>query len=124
ACAQGLDVVYTRYADKQDAGWRNLGSRFSNWCADRLLDKPRGLYLSSFRCLNAFTVRAVVQHTGPYPYVDGLILQVTQQIGSLQVNHLPRAGGQSNYTLRRLLRVFLSMFLNFSVTPLRVATVS
>ena len=33
--------------------WRNFGSRFANWVADRLLDKPRGLYLSSFRCMAA-----------------------------------------------------------------------
>ena len=36
------DVVYTRYAVKQHAGWRNLGSRFANAVADRLLDKPKG----------------------------------------------------------------------------------
>ncbi len=32
------DVVYTRYAVKQHDGWRNLGSRFANAVADRLLD--------------------------------------------------------------------------------------
>src|SRR5882724_5260033 len=37
------DVVYTRYAVKQHVGWRNLGSRFANGVADRLLDKPKGL---------------------------------------------------------------------------------
>ena len=30
--------------------------------------------------------------------------------------------GRSNYTLRRLIRLWLSMFLNFSVMPLRLAT--
>ena len=118
----GFDVVYTYYAEKQHAAWRNLGSRFTNWCADFLLDKPRGLYLSSFRCISAFTAHNVVAHTGPFPYIDGLIMQVTQKIGRLQVEHLPRAKGHSNYTLRRLVRLFLSMFLNFSVMPLRVGT--
>lgn len=117
-----FDVVYTRYADKRHAGWRNLGSRFTNWCADHLLDKPKGLYLSSFRCMNAFTAKTILDHTGPFPYIDGLILQVTQNIGSLEVQHLPRSDGKSNYTLSRLLRLFLSMFLNFSVIPLRIAS--
>lgn len=118
-----FDVVYTHYADKQHAGWRNMGSRFTNWCADYLLDKPKGLYLSSFRCVNAFTATAILNHTGPFPYVDGLIMQVTQNIGSLEVKHLPRAEGTSNYTISRLLRLFLSMFLNFSVIPLRIASI-
>lgn len=118
----GFDVVYTRYNHKQDARWRNWGSRLANTCANLVLDKPKDLYLSSFRCLNAFTAQALLNHTGPFPYIDGLILQITQRIGSLEVAHLPREQGQSNYTLRRLIRLFLSMLLNFSVMPLRIAT--
>jgi undecaprenyl-phosphate 4-deoxy-4-formamido-L-arabinose transferase len=118
----GFDVVYTYYAHKQHAAWRNLGSQLTNWCADHMLDKPRGLYLSSFRCMSAFVVRQLLVHAGPFPYIDGLIMQVTQNIGRLEVRHLPRAEGRSNYTLPRLFRLFMSMFLNFSVIPLRVGT--
>jgi len=117
------DAVYTYYAEKQHAAWRNWGSRFTNWCADRLIDKPPGLYLSSFRCISAFVCERIVgSYEGPYPYVDGLVFQVTQNVGRLQVEHLPRVEGRSNYTLRRLIRLWLSMFLNFSVMPLRLAT--
>jgi glycosyltransferase involved in cell wall biosynthesis len=116
------DVVYTFYDKKQHAAWRNLGSALANLSADLLLDKPKGLYLSSFRCMSAFLVREVIRHGGPYPYVDGLIMQVTQNIGRLAVTHLPRAVGRSNYTLRKLVRLWLSIFLNFSVAPLRMAS--
>jgi undecaprenyl-phosphate 4-deoxy-4-formamido-L-arabinose transferase len=114
-------VVYTRYASKQHAGWRNLGSRFANAVADRLLDKPRGLYLSSFRCMSALVVRAVTRYRGPYPYVDGLIMQVTQRIDSIEVRHLPRSVGRSNYTLTRLVRLWLNLATSFSLAPLRLA---
>lgn len=117
----GWDVVYTRYAVKQHAGWRNLGSRFANAVADRLMDKPKGLYLSSFRCMSAFVVEAVTRYTGPYPYVDGLIMQVTQRIDSIEVRHFPRAEGRSNYTLRRLVRLWLNLATSFSLAPLRIA---
>jgi undecaprenyl-phosphate 4-deoxy-4-formamido-L-arabinose transferase len=117
----GWDAVYTRYALKQHAGWRNLGSRFANAVADRLLDKPPGLYLSSFRCMSAFVVQAVTRYGGPYPYVDGLIMQVTQRIDSIAVLHLPRMEGRSNYTLTRLVRLWLNLATSFSLAPLRVA---
>jgi len=117
------DVVYTYYGEKKHAAWRNLGSRFTNWCADKLIDKPKGLYLSSFRCISAFVREQITAgYSGPYPYVDGLVFQVTQNWGRLQVDHLPRIEGRSNYTLSRLFRLWLSMFLNFSVIPLRFAT--
>jgi undecaprenyl-phosphate 4-deoxy-4-formamido-L-arabinose transferase len=115
------DVVYTRYALKQHAGWRNLGSRFANAVADQLLDKPKGLYLSSFRCMSALVVRAVTRYSGPYPYVDGLIMQVTQRIDSIEVRHLPRIEGRSNYNLKRLVRLWLNLATSFSLAPLRLA---
>ena len=119
----GYDAVYTYYEEKKHAAWRNLGSRFTNWCADHLIDKPRGLYLSSFRCLSAFVREQITSgYEGPFPYVDGLIFQVTQNVSRLQVQHLPRVEGRSNYTLARLFRLWLSMFSNFSVIPLRFAT--
>ena len=116
------DVVYTHYAVKQHAGWRNLGSAFANAVADRLLDKPKGLYLSSFRCMSAFVVQAVTRYQGPYPYVDGLIMQVTQRIDSIAVRHLPRIEGRSNYNLARLVRLWLNLATSFSLAPLRLAT--
>ncbi len=117
----GWDVVYTSYARKEHEGWRNLGSRFANRVADALLDKPRGLYLSSFRCCSALVVREVTKYGGPYPYIDGLIMQVTQRITTLEVKHLARAEGQSNYTMRRLVRLWLNLATSFSLLPLRLA---
>lgn len=119
----GFEVVYTRYAEKRHEGWRNLGSRFNGFVADVLLAKPKGLYLSSFRCMSAFVAREVTRYSGPFPYVDGLILQTTRTIGRLTVLHLPRAEGRSNYTMRRLVRLWMNMALSFSILPLRIATV-
>jgi undecaprenyl-phosphate 4-deoxy-4-formamido-L-arabinose transferase len=120
----GKEVVYTYYQEKRHGVWRNMASRFANRVADFVLDKPRGLYLSSFRCMTAFVAQEIIRYEGPFPYVDGLILQVTQDIDRLLVAHLPRARGTSNYTLRRLLRLWMNMFVNFSVMPLRISTVT
>lgn len=117
----GYDVVYTYYAEKQHARWRNLGSRLANAVADFLLDKPKGLYFSSFRCVTATLARAITRYEGPYPYVDGLISQVTQRIGSIPVRHEKRQFGASNYNLRRLVRLWTNIVFNFSVAPLRLA---
>jgi undecaprenyl-phosphate 4-deoxy-4-formamido-L-arabinose transferase len=89
---------------------------------DWALDKPHGFYLSSFRCVSGFVTQQVASYTGPYPYLDGLLLQVTQRIGSISVRHDVRRAGQSGYTLRRLIRLWLSAWLNFSLLPLRAAT--
>lgn len=122
ATTTGLDVVFGHYEVKQHSFWRNLGSRLTNKMTDWALDKPAGFYLSSFRCVTGFVARQVSVYTGPYPYLDGLLLQVTQRIGSITVRHEARTAGTSGYTFRRLIRLWLSAWLNFSVLPLRIAT--
>src|SRR5882724_3565361 len=124
AQASGKEAIYTFYGTKEHAAWRNLGSQFANRVADWVLDKPKGLYLSSFRCLSGFVVEHITHYAGPFPYLDGLVLQVTQSIDRLEVKHLPRAEGRSNYTMRRLIRLWLNMFVNFSVMPLRLSTLT
>jgi glycosyltransferase involved in cell wall biosynthesis len=119
---KGYDVVYSRYRVKQHSWFRNSGSRAHNWLATIILDKPRDLYLSSFRVMSRDLVQEVIKYRGPFPYIDGLILRVTNNIGTCLVEHQPRAEGRSNYTLGKLVSLSLNMFLNFSVRPLRFFT--
>jgi undecaprenyl-phosphate 4-deoxy-4-formamido-L-arabinose transferase len=123
ASAHHFEVVYTHYHRRRHQWHRILGSRFNGLVAGFLLDKPRGLYLSSFKCLSRFIVGEIIKYSGPYPYIDGLVLRSTRNIGAIEVRHDPRRQGRSNYTLRRLVRLWLNMFVNFSVMPLRVSTV-
>lgn len=119
----GYDVVYSCYETKNHHWFRNLGSRLNNFVATRLLNKPADLYLSSFKAVSRFAVREVVKYQGPYPYVDGLILRSTRRISRVLVRHDARADGRSGYTLRKLVSLYMNMFVNFSVLPLRVASI-
>ena len=123
ALQHGHDIVYTYFPVKHHHWARNLGSRLNDQVANFMLDKPRHLYLSSFKCMSRFLVDQILKYRGPYPYIDGLALRCSQNIGTVAVSHAPRREGRSNYTLRKLFRLWLNMFVNFSVMPLRVATV-
>ena len=115
------DVVYTYYDEKKHDAWRNFGSHLNNRMATLLLKKPKDLYLSSFKCLSRFTVDEIIKYDLPYPYIDGLILRTTSNIGTIQVNHEKRQEGKSGYTLLKLLKLWSNMFTSFSVIPLRVS---
>lgn len=120
---EGYDVVYSYYEKKRHNWFRNLGSAFNDWVATKLLKKPKGLYLSSFKVMNLFLARIVTQYEGPYPYLDGLILRSTSSIGTELCKHNEREVGRSNYTLRKLVRLWLNMFTSFSIVPLRFSTI-
>jgi glycosyltransferase involved in cell wall biosynthesis len=119
--AKSYDVVFGRYRIKQHGFLRNAGSWFNNKVANVLLKKPPDLYLSSFKVMNRFVVDEVTRYTGAFPYIDGLILRTTSNLGQIDVEHQARTDDQSNYNLRRLFLLWLNVFLNFSITPLRVS---
>jgi glycosyltransferase involved in cell wall biosynthesis len=118
------DVVYAIYERKEHAWWRNLGSRLTNLIADYVVEKPRKLYLSSFRCMTRLVADEVAKSRNPYPYIDGLIFQITQNAGAVPVRHVGRGQGRSGYTFRKLVRLWMSMLVNFSILPLRLMTVA
>jgi glycosyltransferase involved in cell wall biosynthesis len=115
------DVVYGHYIEKKHSRFRNLGSRFNDLIATLMLHKPKDLYLSSFKVMNRFVANEITKYRGPYPYADGLIYRVTRNIGQISVEHRPSPGGESRYTFRALVRLWLNMFLNFSIKPLRLS---
>lgn len=122
ALTEGYDVCYTNYLNRRHAPWKQWGSRFNDWVACRLLGKPKGLYLSSFKCLRKEVVDEIIRYDGPYAYIDGLVLDVTRSITSIDIEHRERYAGEGNYNLRRSLSLWLKMATSFSVLPLRLAT--
>lgn len=117
------EVLFGRYSIKRHHWWRNLGSQAINGLATFLLGKPRSLYLSSFRAIKRDLVRRVVQYRGPYPHIDGLILGSTNRLDQMDVEHVSRVHGSSGYTLRKLLRLAMNLCFDFSIMPLRAASV-
>lgn len=116
-----FDVVFTRYSKKKHSAFRNFGSLINDKAANLVLNKPSNIYLSSFKAINRFIINEVIKYKGPFPYLDGLILDATQNIGVLDVIHHMRADGESGYTLKKLIQLWSNMFFNFSILPLRIS---
>jgi undecaprenyl-phosphate 4-deoxy-4-formamido-L-arabinose transferase len=120
----GWDVVYAKFPTKQQALWKNAGSWLNDRLAVAVLGKPKDLYMSPFKAMRREVVEEIVKYEGPFSYVDGLILTVTSTIGQVPVTHHRRFAGRSNYNLVKSVRVWLKLATNFSIVPLRVATLT
>ena len=116
---KGYDVVYSKYHQKKHHWFRNFGSKINDIFAIWLLEKPKNLYLCSFKIINRAVINEIIKYKGPFPYIDGLILRCTSNISSVFVQHNARTSGKSNYTLSKLIHLWLSMFVNFSIKPMR-----
>ena len=105
------DVVYGQYDEKKHHQFRNIGSWFVNQITTFLFKKPQDLYLSSFKLIKREIVEEICKYKGPYPYIDGLIFNVTDNVGKVTVQHNERHHGESNYTAKKLTSLFLNIIL-------------
>lgn len=122
--ARGRDLVYARFGQRKHASWKILGSKLNDKVAGYLMNKPKGMYLSPFRAMRASVCRDILHYQGPYVYVDGLLLTVTRNIGSVEVAHHDRFAGDSGYSLKKSISLWLKMATSFSIVPLRLTSLA
>lgn len=120
---QNVDVVFAKYKEKKHSFFRNCFSKVNDFMAEKLISKPKGLYVGSFCAIRKYVVERVVQYENPYPYLRGLLLQTTSHIINVDVEHRDRILGESTYTFHSLFRLWLNGFTAFSIKPLRVSMV-
>lgn len=123
ALDENTDVVYARYKNKKHNKFRNFGSKVNDYMAQSLLEKPKDLFISSYFAMKKYVKDEILKYTNPYPYLEGLVLRTTNKIKNVDINHKERKIGKSNYTLRKLLHLWVNGFTSFSVKPLRIAIV-
>lgn len=121
---EGFDVCYTKYQNNKYSFLKKLGSAINDRVANIVLDKPKNIYLSSFRGVRRNVINELKKFNGPYVYLDGIILNITNNIGSINVKHKRRLKGNSGYSFKKLFSLWLKVFTNSSIFPLRVASVT
>lgn len=118
----GYDIVCANYISR---GKRSAVRNFGSWMTVKMmyytLEIPKDIMVSVFFLAKRFVVQEMLRYTNPYPYILGLITQVTHNIGNIDVPQRNRLSGQSGYTFHKLLSMWLNGFTAFSVKPLRIS---
>lgn len=120
-CIKGYDICYALFSGKKQKNWKNLGSWLNGKLSEKLISKPKEIYLSPFKVFRKEIAEEMIQYTGPYPYIDALLLTVTHNISQIPAEHHARHKGKSNFNLFRSVSVFLKHATGYSVYPLRLA---
>ena len=121
---EGYDLVEAKYAVREKRSlFRRFGTLMNEGMATALIQKPKGLELTTYWVTKRFVVDQMVQYQNAYPYLGGLMLRTTQKACNVNVTHRDRKIGKSGYNLRKMVRLWLNGFTSFSVKPLRVMTI-
>lgn len=118
----GYDCAIAKYPHKKQSWFKNFGSKFNRMTTRWILETPKEYEMSNFFAFNQLTNRAMCRYKNPYPYASGLILQTTRRIALVEMEERNRLVGDTGYTLKKLLSLWMNGFTNFSVKPLRVSS--
>jgi len=121
---EGFDICYTKYQNNKYSFIKKVGSIINDKVANIVLDKPKDIYLSSYKGMKKNIINELKRFDGPHVYIDGIILNVTSNIGSVDIEHNDRLTGNSGYSFKKLFSLWLKVFTNSSIFPLRMASVT
>lgn len=119
---EGYDIVFGKYKKAEKGLFRKLGSEINRRMCISLIDMPSNLHPTSISAAKRYVVDEMIKYDKPYPYIGGLFFRTTSNICDVEVPHRKRAFGKSNYTLRKLIKLWVNGFTAFSVKPLRFAS--
>lgn len=118
---EGYDVVYGVYGELRNGAIKNFTSWLNRVSAQILLDRPKDVETSNFWLITRQVRDEAIRYRNYNPYVEALFGRITNRVGNVTIEHHEREHGSSNYTLGKLVRLWLAYF-NYTVLPLRVVS--
>jgi undecaprenyl-phosphate 4-deoxy-4-formamido-L-arabinose transferase len=105
---EGYDVCYANFLVKQQTRLKNACSWAAGRVAEVLIKKPKNIYLSPFKVIRREVLEQLVKYQGAFPYVDGLIFQITDNITAITLQHRQRHSGGTTHNIWKQAHVFLA----------------
>lgn len=120
---EGYDLVYGRFSEKHHSFFKRMVSKMHGAISEFNGTKIKGIALSSYFALSKFCAKQLVNYRSPFVSRGGYMMEVTTKVANVDIaEHRDRIAGQSGYTLRKMLSMWMSSFTNFTMKPLRLAT--
>ncbi|MEJ5304240.1 MAG: glycosyltransferase [Bacteroidales bacterium] len=115
---KGDDVVYGISRNKNHHFIRTFGSRLIKFFSGKLRNTPgEG---SSFRLIAKPLADKLRQNVVFFVFIDEILLWYTENIGFVEVLHLPRKYNHSGYTPRKLLNLVTNLVIFYTDFPLKL----
>ena len=118
---EGPDVVFGCYKKRQHSAFKNLTGAISQFLLFRLVDRPKDVEMSSFWAARRYVIDEIKNYRGNDTFIQLLFARTTRNLADVEVEHYKREYGESNYTFRKSVKLFMS-FMDYSTIPLQLAT--
>jgi undecaprenyl-phosphate 4-deoxy-4-formamido-L-arabinose transferase len=118
----GNDLVFACFPQKKHSAFKRITSNLNSKLLEATNRKPKDIKITSYFALSKLSIEGLRKYKSPYPSICGYLLQITRRIVNVEIKHRERLAGTSNYNLKKLVKLWLQGFTNFSIAPLRFAS--
>ena len=120
---EGHDVSIAKYPKYKQSIFKSFGTILNRKMTEIVIGKPKDLSFTNFTAIKRYVVEEMIKYKNPYPYMTGLLLRTTSDIVNVKMEERERISGNTNFTFKKMLNLWLNGFTAFSIKPLRIATV-
>ena len=120
AAKEGNDIVLARRVDRQDGFIKKLFSKLFYMFLGYLTETKQSSEVANFGIYSQKVVSTIVSTKESFRYFPALVQWVGFKRKFVDVEHAPRAHGESNYNFSKLLDLGINVALAFSNKPLNL----
>ena len=117
------DMVWAKYTIPISFTFSGLGRLLNELMLRIVFKKPKDLEFGNMWIAKRFIIDQLLVVTTPSLYLGGLMLSITTNMRNVSFIKRERKYGKSNYTLFKLINLFLNGLIFSSIAPLRIASV-
>ncbi len=119
----GHDVSMAKYTQYKQSIFKSFGTIVNRKMTEIIMEKPKDLNFTNFMALQRYIVEEIKKYKNPYPYLTGLLLRTTSDMVNVKMEERKRISGNTNFTFKKMLNLWLNGFTAFSIKPLRISTI-
>ncbi|MBE6678265.1 MAG: glycosyltransferase family 2 protein [Ruminococcaceae bacterium] len=116
---EGYDIVYAYFKQKKHSLFKRVTSKINSKIAEMNGTRVKGIHASSFLAISRFAVDSYEEYHSPFPSLMGYLNTLAGRVTEIEMPHRARLEGKSNYSLKKLFKLWITSFTNFSIVPLR-----
>ena len=121
---EGFDMVWAKYPNQRRSLINGLGAKINNKMLHLIFKKPLELNFGNMWVAKSFIINEAVKCKNPRLYLGGVFLTITSNMANVECYQRERLIGRSNYSLVKLVVLWLNGLTAFSIVPLRAASVA
>jgi undecaprenyl-phosphate 4-deoxy-4-formamido-L-arabinose transferase len=111
---EGYEGVFAFPIEKPHKRYRKMGSLLTDRLFNVLFSKEDHLKISSYRAIRRSLVDKMIQEKTNFVYISALMLKHSGDLKTIFSQQLHRKYGDSNYTFRRLLKLYGKIIVYYS----------